>query len=120
MTATPWTPVDVSGAGLVFENVVATIDVIDNIAVASFSFEFPVTTDTNNAKVGGLTTAAATALYGKAAGLMQPVSVGGVSPAFVNTIPGQSNLAFGAAGAPLTNADLSGLTVHATITYPIS
>lgn len=122
MTASSWTPVDVSGASpaLVFSNVVATIDINDNIATASVSFTFPITTDTNHAKIGGLTTNAASSAYGKAVAPAAPQQINGSAPFHVATAEGADTLIFTLAGDTVPNATLSGVTVNATISYPIS
>lgn len=120
MAASSWTPVDVSGGNLTFSNVVATIDVIDNVAVASFSLTYPSTADTNSAKIGGLPNNAASAEYGKAVAPAAPQQINGVAPLHVTTAPGADTLIFTLGGYTIPNATLSGKTVNATIVYPLS
>lgn len=117
-TATAWTPVDNSGASLVFTGVSAHYDQIGNMVFAYAQLTFPSTANGATFNLAGLPVVAANANYAKQCN---------ISSATVTTLAhaiataGSTSIQFTtSAGLPLTNASMSLTTINFMCIYPAS
>lgn len=111
-TSGTWTPVDGSGASLVFSTANGSYTKIGNLIFASFGVVYPSTANTNHATIGGLPTTVSTG------------SLGGFAPAFatvdvrLQTNPGTTTFSFySTTGVNTTNVALSLATEQGYIIY---
>jgi len=89
-----------------------------NMVFAYASFQYPVTANSNLAKIGGLPVAVPAALY-SGQGVLSYCTASGVKFIFPNS--GQSSASFwDASGAQVANSVLSGATVHILLIYPVA
>lgn len=115
---TAWTPIDVSGAGLVFAGVSASFVQIGNLIFATFSFAFPVTGDGTQIKIGGLPVAAANQDYSQTNAVVRVIGAAGyvTSSIIKNTTTFNMFVNNGALG----NNSLSGITCRGILIYPVN
>jgi len=116
---TAWTPVDASGASLVFTAAVGTYLKTGKQVTAFFSVEYPSTADASQAKIGGLPFAAVAGATNPSGGnlgintsasLVCPIVVGGESYFIMSVISTSS----GATNANLSTAYLRGFVTYFT------
>lgn len=117
-TATSWTPIDSSGAGLTFSSVSGTYQQIGNWVFASFRLTFPATASGASATIGGLPVTAANSVL--AAGPHIMGVVGGAGGSIRVNANATTFIIFNPSGTQLTNADVTTLTLFGTIIYPAS
>jgi hypothetical protein len=115
-----WTPVDGSGAGLAaFTGVSANYQVIGNLVYAYFILTYPVNASGANAVIGGLPLTTPNASYIQIPAFLDThgnASGGFLRPVLNTTIANIIN----STGTAATNSNMSGLTISALLTYPLS
>jgi hypothetical protein len=121
VSAGSWTPVDSSGASLIFTTVSATYNKIGNMVFASFQLTFPATANASQAVIGGLPVTIPNSGFAHipshcnmtAAGFtpVGTLGIGGTAIFMGNNANG---------GSSITNANLSGVTLACLVTYPAS
>lgn len=116
IAAAPWTPADNSGAGLVFAGVSAHYSTVGSLVVARAAFTYPATASGAPASISGLPFA----LDGNESSRQGFVTFhnSAVNPLFFLPAAGVATGAFfTAAGAAVTNAQLTGALIHLTAVY---
>ena len=116
---TAWTPVDASGASLVFTSVSAEYTVVGNIAIASTRLTYPTTADTSAASIGGLPYGVPNVGYASAPELGYVV---GAAAVLILPLINTSHLGIFAlaTGSAVTNVILSGKTLSFQVAWPLT
>jgi len=110
-----WTPSDVSGAALSFTAVEGVYTKIGNIVHVAFTLTYPATASGVDASIGGLPFASAT---GNTAGGACSYTTAAITPTLL--MPSAAavlNPRRAAGGAAMSNAELSGSVIRASVTY---
>lgn len=115
-----WTPADGSGAGLTFTSVSAGYTRLGNMVFAYATVIYPTTADGTNAVITGLPFAAPNVAYAVTPAIVLPN--GGTTAMALVPVPNSitAKLVNSATGAPLTNANVSTLTLSFLLIYPAS
>jgi hypothetical protein len=112
-----WTPVDASGAGLVFTSVSARYSVASNIVFINGRLTYPVTASGANAAIGGLPFPVANQLYAE----VPFFALANVTEYLTYPTHGTSHFRFGQiSGVAVTNANLSTFAVSFAFWYPLA
>lgn len=119
-TPTPfsWTPVDQSGAGLVFTSVDAGFQVTNNMLFAWFALTFPVTASGAGVLIGGLPYPCPNR-QGPRQGILSYATDANAHYILPN-INDNKFVVFDAAGAQMTNVNLSTDSIRGTLIYPLA
>ena len=111
-----WTPTDQSGAGLTFTSVNAQYCQIGNIVFAYGTLTYPSTADTHDAIIS-----LPVAVPNQSYAVITSVLAAGSNNAKIHTVQNSSTAAItGPAGAALTNAGISAVTLNFMLIYPAS
>jgi hypothetical protein len=108
-----WTPTDASGAALTFGSPSGTYKKIGPVVFVQFALTYPATANGAAASVGGLPFANGAAQ----GGLTMIYTSYGAGNTFLIQAGASSILLYTLAGAGITNANLSGVTIAATGMY---
>lgn len=117
-TVASWSPVDASGAGLVFTSISANYTRIGNIVHAYATLTYPATADGTQAKIGGLPVALPNFDFAAVPAIVQGTAAASTINGIKNTSTANIFLLPGR-GAVLNSA-LSGLTLNFMFIYPAS
>jgi hypothetical protein len=113
-----WTPVDASGAGLVFTGVSANWTRVGNMIYAYASLTYPATANGANAALSGLPVTAAAPAYGQQCSLTYTTVATAVHMRAANG--GVGITPYNATGGNITNTAMSGAPIQFICIYPAS
>ena len=114
VNSNPWTPTDVSGAGLTFTNINCRYNRTAESVTVWASFTFPATADATGVTIGGLPIAPATGMAGAISGMVSTSA----TAQKVQLVPAQQYFFLtNTTGTQVTNATCSGLTFSFSGTY---
>ena len=113
-----WTPVDASGASLTFTGVSAHYTRIGNLVTAYATWSYPVTVSVAAASFGGLPFAFPSANYGNA-GCVLTYTTGATGTTVIGNNSTKTATFYTATVGAVTNANMSGVLVGVTCTYPV-